>query len=119
MYEPSPRAAPIAATTQRLAAVVRPRTLMPEACASGKHIPSAVLTLSKGGGDGQQEYLVVTLKDVFVTSYQTGGSGSDLPTDQISLAFNEIAFEYSTQRADGSLGEKTRASWNIKENKGI
>jgi type VI secretion system secreted protein Hcp len=52
-----------------------------QACASGQHIPKAVLTCRKAGGE-QEEYLKVTMSDLLVSSYQSGGSaGRDvIPT---------------------------------------
>src|SRR5262252_6314875 len=44
------------------------------ACASGEHIPKAVLTCRKAGKE-QQEYLKVTLTDLLISSFQTGGRG--------------------------------------------
>ena len=44
-----------------------------EACATGEHVKKAVLTCRKAGKQ-QQEYLKVTLNDLIVSSYQTGGS---------------------------------------------
>jgi type VI secretion system secreted protein Hcp len=90
------------------------------ACASGQHIPKAVLTCRKAGTD-QQEFLKVTLSDLLVSSYQTGGSGhSDIvPTDQISLNYSKIEFEYKEQKPDGTLGGSVKAGWNLKENKKV
>ena len=90
------------------------------ACASGEHIPKAVLTCRKAGKE-QQEYLKIVLSDLLVSSYQTGGSqGSDiLPQDQVSLNFTKIEFEYKEQQKDGSLGGATKAGWNVKENKKV
>ena len=50
------------------------------ACATGKHHKEAVLTVRKAGKD-QQEYYIVKLKDVVVTSYQVGGSGRGRRSD--------------------------------------
>ncbi len=37
----------------------------------------------------------IKMKPVYVTSYQTGGSSSDVvPVDQISLNFSKIEYEY-------------------------
>lgn len=88
------------------------------ACASGQMLDQAVLTFRKAGGD-QQEYLKIELKEILVTSYQTGGPGDEVPTDQISLNFTQIKFEYTQQKPDGTAGEKTIAGWNIKENKKV
>lgn len=89
-----------------------------QACACGEHIKKAVLICRKAGKD-QQEYLKITLSDLIVSSYQTGGSsGSDiLPTDQISLNYSKIEFEYKEQKADGTLGGAVKGGWNLKENK--
>lgn len=89
-----------------------------QACASGEHLKKAVLVCRKAGKD-QQEYLKVTLSDVLVSSYQTGGSsGADIiPTDQISLNYAKIEFEYKEQKQDGTLGGAIKGGWNIKENK--
>ena len=89
-----------------------------EACASGEHIKKAVLTCRKAGKD-QQEYLKVTLSDLIVASYQTGGSAGSgvVPTDQIGLNFSKIEDEYKEQKPDGTLGGAVKGGWNLKENK--
>ena len=71
----------------------------------GEHIKEGILTLRKAGKE-QQEYLTITMTDVLVTSYQTGGvSGNDAPlVDTVVLNFSSIEGEYRPQRADGSLG---------------
>jgi type VI secretion system secreted protein Hcp len=90
------------------------------ACASGQHIPKAVLTMRKAGKQ-QQEYAKITMSDLLVASYQTGGSskGDIIPLEQISLNYAKIEFEYKEQKTDGSLGGSTKAGWNVKENQKI
>jgi type VI secretion system secreted protein Hcp len=85
------------------------------ACASGEHIKKAVLTCRKAGKD-QQEYMKFTLSDVFVTSYQTGGSaGSVIPVDQFAVNFSKIEMEYKPQKPDGTLGSAVKAGWDVKQ----
>ncbi len=90
------------------------------ACATGQHIKKAVLTCRKAGGK-QEDFLKVTFTDLLVSSYQTGGSGhSDIvPTDQISLNYSKIEFEYKEQKPDGSLGGTVKAGYDIKQNKQV
>ena len=89
------------------------------ACAEGRHIKSASLTCRKAGKD-QQEYLKIKLSDLLVSSYQTGGhGGSVMPTDQISLNFAKIEYEYAPQKADGTLGSPVKAGWDLKLNKKV
>ena len=88
------------------------------ACANGEHIKEATLTCRKAGKD-QQEFLKVKMTDLLVSSYQTGGSGhSDIiPTDQISMNFTKIVFEYKAQKTDGTLDTAaTKAGWDVKSN---
>lgn len=87
-------------------------------CASGEHIEKAVLFVRKQGKD-QQDFYMVTLEDLLVSSYQSGDStgGNPVPTDQFSLNFAKIKFEYKAQNKDGSLGATTTGTWNLKANK--
>jgi type VI secretion system secreted protein Hcp len=91
-----------------------------EKCADGSHIKQATLVCRKAGGE-QQEYLKVTFTDILVSSYQIGGSGgSDLvPSDQISLNFSKIEFEYKEQKADGTLGGAIKTGYDQKLNKKV
>ena len=88
------------------------------ACADGEHIKTAVLTCRKAGKE-QQEYLKITMSDVIISSYQTGGTGGNsiIPVDQISLDFAKIDFEYKEQKPDGTLGGSVKAGYDRKANK--
>ena len=90
------------------------------ACASGEHIKKAVLVCRKAGKD-QQEYLKITLSDLLVSSYQTGGpqGGNVLPTDQVSLNYAKIEIEYKPQKPDGTLDAPIKAGWDLKANKAV
>jgi len=88
-----------------------------EYCCSGEPIKTATVIARKAGKD-QQEYLKITFHDSIVSSYSLGGSdGSDVhPTEQVSLNFTKIEFEYKEQKADGTLGGSIKGGWNQKLN---
>jgi len=90
------------------------------ACATGEHIKKAVLTCRKAGKE-QQEFLIITFSDLLVSSFQTGGASGagDLPTDQISLNYAKIEFEYKEQKADGTMGGAIKAGYDLKQNKKV
>jgi type VI secretion system secreted protein Hcp len=89
------------------------------ACASGQHIKEATITVRKAGGQ-QQDYLILKMTDVLVSSYNTSGSsGADRPTESLSMAYGKIEFTYKPQNADGSLGGDVKAGWDLKLNKKI
>lgn len=86
-------------------------------CASGEHIPKAVMVARKAGKD-QQEYYKITLSDLLISSYNIGGSGQGdvVPMDQVAMNFAKIEIEYKEQKADGSLGAAAKAGWDLKKN---
>jgi len=95
--------------------VSSPKLLL--ACASGKHFPKATLFCRKAGGE-QEEFCTWHMKDVLISSYQSGGHGHSeiLPVDQFSLNFGEIIMEYGVQDEKGKVGKKVKAGWNLKTN---
>jgi type VI secretion system secreted protein Hcp len=88
------------------------------ACATGQHLKQAILTARKAG-KAQLEFLVFKFTDLLVSSYQTGGSAGEAPTDQLSFNFARIEVEYRPQKPDGSLDTPVKAGWDVKLNKTI
>jgi type VI secretion system secreted protein Hcp len=90
------------------------------ACADGEHIKTGVLTARKAGKD-QQDYLKVTMSDLLISSFQTSGSahGDEIPTDQVSLNFSKIEYEYKEQKPDGTLGGTTKVGYDLKSMKKV
>jgi type VI secretion system secreted protein Hcp len=73
------------------------------ALCEGSHFKTAILTCRKAGGD-QYDFLIITMTDVRVTSYQSGGSGGQItPLDSFSLNCATISVEYKSQGADGKV----------------
>src|SRR5687767_1347279 len=101
--------------------VMRLNTASPslmKACATGKHIKTAVMTARKAG-KGQMDYLTFKFHDVLVSSYQTGGSehAEVVPSDQVSFNFAKIEVEYKLQKADGSYAPGGQFKYDLKANK--
>jgi type VI secretion system secreted protein Hcp len=84
-------------------------------CATGEHIKEGTL-ISRKAGKGQQEYLIVKMNDLLVTSVQPSGS-SEHPTESISLQFSKIILEYKAQKEDGSLDAGVFFKYDVKQNK--
>ena len=85
-------------------------------CCNGAHFSKATLTVRKAG-EKPLEYLVITMKEIIVTSVSTGGSGGeDQLTENVTLNFKEFAVVYKPQKEDGSGGAEKEFAWNIAEN---
>ncbi len=81
----------------------------------GRIINEGVLTLRRSGGDAKeqtQSYLTLTLSDVTISSYATGGSGGeDRLTENVTLHFQKMEGTYRQQQPDGSLGSPI--TWTV------
>src|SRR5688572_24033851 len=86
-------------------------------CANGAHIKEATLTNRKAGKE-QQEYLVLKLSDILVSSVQHSDSaGGDLPVESVSLNYAKIEMVYKPQKQDGTLDAGVTFKWDQKLNK--
>ena len=79
------------------------------ACATGEHFDKAVLTVRKAGKT-QQPYVTITMEEVMVVSVTTGGSGGeDRLTENLSLNFAKVKFEYFQQDEKGVVSKTAKA----------
>ncbi len=83
-----------------------------KSCVSGKHFDTLVLTCRKSG-EGQQEYLKVTLKEAFVTSLRPGGTAGGDVVETVNLTFKDIEFTYKPQTEKGSTGADSKFGWDV------
>jgi len=91
------------------------------ACCKGNHIPKAVLSCRKTGGDGTPyTYYKVTFEDLVLSSFQTGGSNGAgvLPMEQISFNFTKITHEYYQQKKDGTVSLTNTVAYDAKKVEG-
>jgi type VI secretion system secreted protein Hcp len=86
-----------------------------QACATGTHLKDATITHRKAG-KGQQEFMIVKMNDVIITSVTHGGSG-DGHSENVSLAFAKVNVEYKPQKADGSLDAGIHFKYDLKAQK--
>ncbi len=87
-------------------------------CCTGEHIPKVVLLCRKAGGK-QEKYIQITLHKCIVTSVSTGGSqGEELLTENITLNFAKVEFEYFIQDDKGATKSGGKNVWDIEANAG-
>ncbi len=93
-----------------------------EVVASGRHIPEVTLELERSPPEHEVVTLVkYELKNVFVTSYNIHWNAShadSVPTEELSLNFEEIKVTYVEQETDGTKGGAFSFLWNFLKNTG-
>lgn len=89
-----------------------------ELIADGKHIPKVEIHLTtSSGGDKRLPYLVWELKNVRVTSYSVAGAtdGGSVPTESLSLNYEEIKQVYDKLDKENKSQGKVEYTWKIEE----
>lgn len=88
-----------------------------EACANGTVFSEVELTLSKQDpGGAQVDYLVITLTDVIVTSYEIIGSSSEaIPAATVEFAYDELKVVYTEFDDTGAVKGIVETTWKIEE----
>ena len=85
-------------------------------CAQGVHFKDAVITARKSG-EGQKDFLKITMKEVFVTSVNPSAGGDGGVMESVSMSYAEIEFAYKPQDDKGGLGGEVKFGWNVKTTK--
>ena len=87
------------------------------ACATGEHIKEATIT-SRKAGKSQQEFLIIKMKDIIITSvHPSQNAGDGGLVENVSLKCAKVDLEYRPQKADGSLDVGLHFKYDIKANK--
>lgn len=86
------------------------------ACATGEHIKDATITVRKAG-KGQQEFLIIKMNDILITSVQPSLSGGEASVEGVTLKPAKVDLEYRPQKPDGSLDAGVHFKYDIKLNK--
>jgi type VI secretion system secreted protein Hcp len=86
-----------------------------QACATGVHLKDATITHRKAG-KGQQEFLVIKMNDVIITSV-THSDSDEGRSESVSMVFAKVDLQYKPQKADGSLDAGIHFKYDIKGNK--
>jgi type VI secretion system secreted protein Hcp len=85
----------------------------------GKHIPEVTLTVRKAG-EKPLEYLTITMSEVLITSFSTGGSGGeDRLTENLTLNFAQFKIVYKEQTKTGTAGANGEFAYSIAQNKPV
>ena len=86
------------------------------ASCNGKHFTKATLIVRKAG-EKPLEYLTITMTEVLITSVSTGGSGGeDRLTENVTLNFAKVEYDYTPTNEDGAGGTPIPFIWDIQNN---
>lgn len=89
-----------------------------QSCCMGTHIKKGTLMVRESSGANTTDpYFQYDMDGVFVDSVSWGGAqGGGKPSESVSLSFQKITVSYWPQNADGKLGSKIPAGWDVQKN---
>ncbi len=82
-------------------------------CADGKHFATVVLTARKSG-EGQKDFLKITMKEVFITSVTPSGNEKGEIRESVAMTYRDIEFDYKPQDTEGAMGGSVKFGWDVK-----
>lgn len=99
-----------------ITAVSKASPMLFESVATGKHFPTATITIVNSE-QRAQEFMKVTLSDVLISSYQLNGQSVEVPIESFKLNFAKIEYEYTPQKPDGSMDTTVKAGYDLAQAK--
>jgi type VI secretion system secreted protein Hcp len=94
----------------------RASPLLMAACATGQHIKDATITNRKPGKE-QQEFLIIKMNDILITSVQPSLNGEGDSVESVSLKLAKVDLEYRPQKPDGTLDTGVHFKFDIMQSK--
>lgn len=81
---------------------------------NGQVFPEMILTVRRNNGDAPLDYLVITMTNVRVTSYEMATREQDNePTEEIGFTFEKINYKYTETEPDQSAGDEHEIEYDI------
>ncbi|MBL8316484.1 MAG: type VI secretion system tube protein Hcp [Rubrivivax sp.] len=88
--------------------------VMAKKCAQGVHFDTVTMTCRKSG-EGQKDFLKVTMKEAYITSISpSGSSGGDI-IESVQMTYGWIDFDYKAQDEKGGMGGGVLFKWDVKK----
>jgi type VI secretion system secreted protein Hcp len=86
-------------------------------CVTGDHATDATLTCQKStGGKNPEDFLIIKLKEVYVSSFSVGGStGEDTGTESLSVSYSDLVYQYKVQGAKGTLTDGGTVEYDLRK----
>lgn len=87
------------------------------ACLQGKSIPEITIALRKDSGEAHLDYLIITMKNCQIASFDMDGGApngtDDRITESVALSFEQITKTYTIQADDHSAGDEHEITFDI------
>lgn len=86
-----------------------------KAITTGEHFKDAILTALKAGGAKNVAFIKLEFDQLFLVDLNESGSNGDgdIPRESLNFQFGKVTVTYNEQKADGTTGPATVASYDF------
>src|ERR1700741_940282 len=88
-----------------------------EACCKGDNFKSVEVTVGRNDKGAVIPLIKYTLKNVVLSSVSIGGGGGDKPVETVTLNYNHITWDFTSQKAAGAKEGHVPGKWDLALNK--
>jgi type VI secretion system secreted protein Hcp len=88
-----------------------------EACCKGDNFKSIEVVVARNDKGVVLPLIKYTLKNVVLSSVSIGGGGGDKPVETVTLNYNHITWDFTTQKAEGAKEGHVDTKWDLTRNK--
>lgn len=88
------------------------------ACAKGKSFKEIVFTARKDSGDAHLDYLIITLENCIISSYNMAQNApeetsNELVSETVGVSYEKVTFKYVLQADDHSAGDEHEVEYDL------
>lgn len=90
---------------------------MNEACCKGENFKSVEVVIARNDKGVVLPLIKYTLKNVVLSSVSIGGGGGDKPVETVTMNYNHITWDFTSQKAEGAKEGHVDGKWDLAMNK--
>ena len=88
-----------------------------ESCCKGENFKSVEVVVARNDKGVVLPLIKYTLKNVVLSSVSIGGGGGDKPVETVTLNYNHITWDFTSQKAEGAKEGHVDGKWDLAMNK--
>jgi type VI secretion system secreted protein Hcp len=88
-----------------------------QSCCEGKAYPQVDIIIGRNDSGAVVELMRYTIKNALISSVSIGGGGGDKPVETLTLNYNQITWNFTSQKPEVGSEGNVNGKWNLSTNK--